>query len=68
MVSESYPDNKSLFSILDGMCQDSDSRYWIDNLEAQENNCDIEADTAQMGTGVEIRLQMSHNVLTISEE
>jgi hypothetical protein len=62
------PDFTPLFSILDGMRQDPDRRIWIECLEAQENNCDIEADTGQMSTGVEIRLQMSHNALTISEE
>lgn len=31
-------------------------------------NCDVKEDTGQMGTGVEIRLQMSHNVLTIAQE
>ena len=56
------PDYEPLFSILDGMRQDGARRFWIERLEAQENNCDIEADTGQMGTGVEIRLQMSHNV------
>ena len=34
----------------------------------QRNNCDVEADTGQMSTGVEIQLPMSHNVLTIVEE
>jgi len=62
------PDYEPLFSILDGLRQDTDRRFWIEPVEAQENNCDIESDTGQMGTGVEIRLQMSHNVLTISEE
>ena len=62
------PDYEPLFSILDGLRQDTDRRFWIEPIEAQENNCDIESDTGQMGTGVEIRLQMSHNVLTISEE
>ena len=61
-------DYKPLFSILDGLRQDAARRFWIERVEAQENICDIEEDTGQMGTGVEIRLQMSHNVLTISEE
>jgi hypothetical protein len=62
------PDYEPLFSILDGMRQDADWRFWIERVEAQENNCDIETDTGQMSTGVEIQLQMSHNVLTITEE
>jgi hypothetical protein len=62
------PDYEPLFSILDGMHQDADRRFWIERVEAQGNNCDIEADTGRMSTGVEIQLQMSHNVLTRSEE
>jgi hypothetical protein len=63
------PDYESLFSILEGMRQNPDRQFWIEQLEASEDNCGIEADTGQMSTGVEIRLQMSHNnVLTISEE
>jgi hypothetical protein len=62
------PDYEPLFSILDGLRQDAARRFWIERLDAQENNCDIESGTGQMGTAVEIRLQMSHNVLTISEE
>jgi hypothetical protein len=37
-------------------------------LEASEDNCDIEADTGQVSTGVEIVLSMSHNTLTRAEE
>ena len=62
------PDYEPLFSILDGMRQDADRKFWIERLEAQENNCDIEADTRQTGTGVKIVLQMSHNTLTRAEE
>jgi hypothetical protein len=62
------PDYEPLFSILDGLRQDTDRRFWIECLEAQENNRDIEAYTVQMSTGVEIVLQMSHNTLTRAEE
>ena len=62
------PDYEPLFSILDGLHLDSERRYWIERLEAHEDNCDIEADTGQASTGVEILLQMSHNSLTIAEE
>jgi hypothetical protein len=37
-------------------------------MEVQEDNCDTEADTGQMSTGVKIVLQMSHNLLTRAEE
>ena len=62
------PDYELLFSILDGLRQDSNRRFWIERLEAQENNCDIGVDTGHMITGVEILLQMSHNTLTRAEE
>jgi hypothetical protein len=62
------PDYEPLFSILDGVRQDAARRFWIERLEAQENNCDIEVDTGQIGTGVEIQSQLSHNALTIVEE
>jgi DNA invertase Pin-like site-specific DNA recombinase len=62
------PDYEPLFSILNGLRLDSERRYWIERLEAHEDNCDIEADTGQASTGVEIVLQMSHNTLTRAEE
>jgi len=36
--------------MLDGLRSDGEMRYWIECLEAQEGNCDIEADTGQMTT------------------
>jgi hypothetical protein len=62
------PDYEPLFSILDGMHQDPDRRFRVEQLELEEDNCDIEEDTGQMSTGVEIVLQMSHNTLTRAEE
>jgi len=53
------PDYEPLFSILDGMRQDSDRLFWIEQLEASEDSCDIEEDTGQVSTGVEILLPMS---------
>ena len=62
------PDYEPLFSILDGMRQDADRRFWIEQMELQEDICDIIADTGHMSTGVEILLTMSHNILTIDQE
>lgn len=62
------PDYEPLFSILDGLCPDGERRHCTERLEVQEDNCDIEADTGQMSTGVEILLQMSHNTLTTAQE
>ncbi len=62
------PDYEPLFSILDGMRQDPDRRFWIEQLEASEDSCDIEKDKGQESTGVEIVLQMSHNTLTRAKE
>ena len=38
------PDYEPIFSILDGMRQDPDKRFWIERLEASEENRDIEED------------------------
>jgi hypothetical protein len=46
------PDYEPLFSILDRLRQETDRRFWIKCLKAQEDNCDIEAATGQMSTGV----------------
>jgi hypothetical protein len=62
------PDYEPLFSILDGLRHDADRRFWIGSFVTPEDNCDVEADTGQVGTGVEIVLQMSHNILTRAEE
>ena len=66
-------DYEPLFSILDGMHSDTDKRFWKDLLEESEDNFDIEEDTGQVSTGVEIVLQMSDktfscNTLTRAEE
>jgi hypothetical protein len=61
------PYYEPLFSILDGMRQETDRRFWIERLEASEDNCDVEEDMGQASTGVENVLLMSHNV-TIAEE
>ena len=58
------PDYEPLFSILDGMRQDADRRFWVEQMEAPEDNCDVEEDTGHISTGVEIVLPMSHNTLT----
>ena len=55
------PDYEPLFSILDGLRLDGERRYWIERRETEGNICDIEVDTGQMSTGVEILLTMSNN-------
>ena len=62
------PYYEPFFSILDGMRQDTDRRFWIERLEASEDNCGIEEDTGKRSIGVEIVLRMSHNTLTRAEE
>jgi hypothetical protein len=62
------PDYEPLFSILDSLRLDGERRYWIERRETEGNISDIEVDTVQMSTGVEILLPMSHNTLTIAEE
>ncbi|MCL4562945.1 MAG: recombinase family protein [Chloroflexi bacterium] len=62
------PDYEPLFSILDCLRVDSERRYWIERREAEGNICDIQEDSGQMSTGVEILLTMSHNTSTRVEE
>jgi hypothetical protein len=58
------PDYEPVFSILDGMHRDADREFWIERLEASEDNCDIEEDMGQMSTGVKIVLKMSDKTST----
>ncbi len=67
------PDYEPLFSILNGLRQDDDRRFWLERSEAQENHCETGADTGQSSTGIEILLQvsdktLSRNTLTRAEE
>ena len=52
------PDYEPLLSILDGMRHDADRRFWIERLEASQDNCDIKDDMGQMSTSVKIALPM----------
>ena len=69
------PDYEPLFFILDGLCHDADMRFWIESFVTPEDNCDVEEDSGQERTGVEIVLQMPDktgtylaNTLTRAEE
>jgi hypothetical protein len=62
------PDDELLFSILDGFRPDSDRHYWIECNVMEKNISDIQVDSGQISTGVEILLKMSHKALTSSEE
>jgi hypothetical protein len=61
-------DYEPLYSIQNGSRKVTGTRLWTERLEAQKNNCDIEANSGQISTGVEILLKMSHNTLTSAEE
>ena len=62
------PDYEPLFSILNGLRLDSERRYWIECNVMEKNISDIQVDSGQISTGVEILLKMSHKALTSSEE
>jgi hypothetical protein len=62
------PDYEPLFSILDGLRRDSKRSYWIDRKVMEKNISDIQVDSGQISTGVEILFKMSHKALTSSEE
>ena len=51
------PNYEPLLSILNGMRHDADRRFWMVSFLAPEDNCDVEEDTGQVSTGVEIVLQ-----------
>jgi hypothetical protein len=62
------PDYEPLFSILDGLRPDSDRHYWIECNVMGKNISDIQVDSGQISTSVEILLPMSNKALTSSEE
>jgi len=62
------PEYEVLFQLLPNLQVDEEQRYWVDFSVAHGHNWDIKEDNGQMGTEVEIRLQMSHNALTTAEE
>jgi hypothetical protein len=55
------PDYEILFRLMNRLRPDAGRRYWIREQGAEEDIGDIEEDTGQVSTGVEIVLQMSHN-------
>ena len=62
------PDYEPLFSILEGLRPDSGRHYWIECKVMEKNISDIQVDSGQMSTGVEILLPMSNKTLTSIEE
>ena len=62
------PDYEPLFSILDGLRRDSERRYWIERKVTERIISDIQVDSEQISTGVEILLPRSHNTLKSAEE
>jgi hypothetical protein len=62
------PDYEPLFSILDGLCLDSERRYWIKRKIMGRNISDIHVYSGQIGTSVEIWFPKSHKTLTYAEE
>lgn len=59
------PDYEPLFSILEGLHQYDDRRFWLDHLEAQGEICDTRDNTEPMSAAVEIRLPMSDGFLKV---
>ncbi len=62
------PDYEPLFSILDGLRRDSKRRYWIDRKIMEMDNSDIQIDSGQISTGIDILIKMTHKNLTNAEE
>jgi hypothetical protein len=63
-----HSDYELLFSILDGLRPDSERHYWIECKVMEKNISDIQVDSGQISTDVEILLTMSHNTLTVDED
>ena len=61
-------DYEILFRLMDGLRPDTERRYSIERKKTEGNISDIQVDTGQMSTSVEILLTMSNNTLTIAEE
>ena len=62
------PDYEPLFSFLDGLRSDSGRHYWIECKVMEKNISDIQVDSGQISTGVEILLPMSHNTMPCVDE
>jgi hypothetical protein len=62
------PEYEVPYQLLPDLRVDEEQRYWVDSSVVHGHNWDIKEDNGQMGTEVEIRLQMSHNALTTAEE
>ena len=62
------PDYEQLFSILDGLRAGNGRRDWIEHKVMERNLSDIQIDSGQMSTSVEILLPMSNKTLTSIEE
>jgi hypothetical protein len=68
MELEPVQTTRPLFSILDGLHLDTERRFWIEYRVTEGNHIDIQVDIGQKSIGVEIVLQISHNILISVEE
>ena len=64
----SFPTSKPFFSTLVSLRPGIDRRYLIEYIEIDENICDIEIDTRQVSSSVEIVFPLSQNNLTSADE
>jgi len=62
------PDYEPLYSFLGGLRLDCERRYWIKRKSTEKNSSDIQEDSGQTGTSVEILIKMTHKNLTNAEE
>jgi len=54
------PDYELIFSILDGLHLDSERHDWIESKVMEKSISDMQVDSGQMSTDVEILFKMSH--------
>jgi len=46
---KALPDYEPLFSVLDGMLQDANRRFWIERMGVSDDKCGIEEDAERVG-------------------
>jgi hypothetical protein len=56
-----YPDYEPLLSFLDGLHPDSERRFWMVLRAMERNISDVQEDSGQIGTGVEILMKLTYN-------
>jgi hypothetical protein len=68
IVRKVPPGLRATFLDPDGLRLDTKRRYWIERKVMERSISDIQEDSGQIGTSVEILIKMTHKNLTNAEE